>query len=94
MPTLVATGRYAAFTDERLLREGLQGVRDRTVVVDPLAGYNVVSGTDRLLQIRNTWLDELAATDDDLACVDDLRMDWVLNPGRLIVPDASLAGAG
>jgi hypothetical protein len=93
IPALVATGRYAAFADERLVREGLQGVRDLTVVVDPLAGHNVVSGTDCLLQIRNTWLDDLATTDDDLACVDDLRMDWVLDPNRLIVPDASTPGA-
>jgi len=77
VPTLVATGAFAPYAPEGLLRDRLEGLTKATFAVDPGNGHNVIVSTECLAAARNKWLDELTLAPSDLSCMDDQTAPFV-----------------
>ena len=82
VPVLALVGAFASYTTEALVRDALAGMPSATVVVDPAGGHNVM-GSDCLVSIRGSWLDDLDLTASEQDCLAGQTTDWVTDLTRL-----------
>ena len=76
VPVLALVGAYASYTTEALVRDALTDMPSATLVVDPAGGHNVM-GSDCLVSIRGSWLDDLDLTASEQDCLADRATEWV-----------------
>ncbi|MGZ5404580.1 MAG: alpha/beta fold hydrolase, partial [Nocardioides sp.] len=93
VPTLVTVGGFATYSPEKVVREALSGFTDATVVVDPAGGHNVLARTDCMLEARGEFLNERALAAQDLDCLRDATVEWVLDPESMVVDEPPAAAA-
>ena len=75
VPTLALVGAFTPYSPEGVVRGGLTGLSDATLVVDPTGGHNVM-GSDCLVSIRGAWLEDLDLSADEQGCLADQTTDW------------------
>ena len=76
VPVLALVGAFAPYTTEALVRDALAAMPSATIVVDPAGGHNVM-GSDCLVAIRGSWLDDLDLTASEQDCLADRTTEWV-----------------
>jgi pimeloyl-ACP methyl ester carboxylesterase len=57
LPVLVAIGGFDPYAPEPLVRDGLTGLTNATVIVDPVGGHTVIPLSPCTDDIRTAWLD-------------------------------------
>lgn len=87
VPTLVIVGRFDPFGSLPYAEQGTATLTNSHIVVSPVNGH-VVTGKQLvpdscLVQIRDAWLDDPSAK-PNTACVDDLVIDFGLDPAYTI----------
>ena len=98
VPVLAMVGAFSSYSPESVVGEGLSGLTDSVLVVDPAGGHNVMS-SDCLVSIRSAWIDDLELGEDEQGCLADRATEWTTDPADLLVvapagaPDGTTTGA-
>ncbi len=89
VPVLALVGTFAPYTTEALVRDALADMPSATIVVDPAGGHNVM-GSDCLVSIRGSWLEDLDLTAFEQDCLADQTTDWVIDLASMeAAPDST-----